>query len=279
MLLALLTGALFTRALAQAPATADEPEDAFAYEITVWGEPLVRQARWDLVVALKRMGWEPKQRSGGNTVFKPPRPWLGRADLTADGELSFRYPLVRFKRPGLANTMPDDPTESNPNLIRDPGGHVGTSGGFTLPAAEARMWLLPSKRILDGWYRRTREAVEPEIRTLRIARRDTEVKEQLDTLVQGLDGLWEHGTPLVGTQPIPKERRLNAVLLHWATRAETFEGAQSTAAIETWLRNTVEVTEADCDTIQSLRDDARPCPVVDSEPVEPVEPAAGSLTP
>lgn len=255
MLLPLLTGAL-----AQAPVAAAEPADAFAYEITVYGEPLVRQARWDLVIALKRMGWEPKQRSGGHTVFKPPRPWLGRADLTADGELSFRYPLVRFKRPGLANTTPDDPTETNPNLIRDPGGHVG-SEGITLPAAQARMWLLPSRRILDGWYERTRKQVEPEIRTLRVAQRDTAVKGQLEELVEDLDALWEEGEPLVGTQPVPKEKRLNAVLLHWATRAESFEGAQSTVAIETWLRNTVEVTEADCDTIQTLRQDGRACPV------------------
>lgn len=259
----------FVAALAAEPvgawvADAAEPADAFAYEITVYGEPLVRQAHWDLVIAMKRRGWKPVRKANGHTVFKPPRPWLGRADLTADGELTFRYPLVRFKRPGLAETTPYDPTESNPNLIRDPGGNV-YDDGFTLPAAQARMWLLPSRKILGGWYQRVREAVEPEIRTLRIAQRDTRVKEQLDALVTGLDALWERGEPLVGTATIPEDRRLNAVLLHWATRADTFEGAQATVAIETWLRNTVEVPASACDTIQRLREDGRPCPVTPNE--------------
>lgn len=234
-------------------------DDGFSYTITVHGAPAIRQARWDAIIALKRLGWKPRDRNGGRTVFKPPRPWLGRAELDADGNLYFRYPLVRFRSANLAETEPYDPTESNPNMMRAPGGHV-FPGGVTLPAGQAGLWLKPSRRILDSWYRKTRVAVEPELQTLALAKRDTAVRADLDRLVTRLDALWELGEPLVGSQPVPKERRTEVVLAHWATRADNFAGRQATVTIETWIRNNLEPSEAQRRDAEAKRPDGRALP-------------------
>lgn len=247
---------LFALLAAAAPVPDD---DGFSYTITVHGEPAIRQARWDAVIALKRLGWDPRQKDGGRTVFKPPRPWLGRAELDAEGNLSFRYPLVRFRSASLSPTQPMDPTESNPHLQRSPSGHM-RDGGFTLPAGQAGLWIKPSHKILDGWYDRTRIAVEPQLRNLAIARRDTAIAARLDEVIAQLDALWADGTPLVGGQPVPEPERTRAVLFFWATRADSFEGQQVTRTVETWLRNNVEPTEEQRTAAEKLRQDGRRLP-------------------
>ncbi len=216
----------------------DEPEPA--YTITVYGDGALRQARWDLIMALKREGWEPLER-GGRTVFKPPRPWMGRAVLHEDGTLSFRYPVLAFQRVEAVESAP--PAEpAGPAFAHEPGGMVFLDAEgrrvHTLPAGRAAFWLLPSRKLLDAVYAAVRRAVKPQLEALRRVRRDTEVRERLDALPDRLDALWERGLPLDGGPVLEsREERIEALLRWWGTLPDDFEGEQLTRATEAWMRH------------------------------------------
>lgn len=237
-------------------------EDEFAEEITVYGENAIRQARWDLITALNRMGWDPVDKPNGRTAFKPPRRWMGRARLDAEGNLSFTYPVVRFQKISAAEPRP---IESNPAFDRDIGGNVvETSGGVvsTLPAGNASLWLLPSRALLDGVYAQVRQAVQPEAQQLARVQRDTAIRATVDAIPAELDALWTRGVPLTGSTPVDGEAARRATILaYWATRADTAEGRQATLVIERWIRNTLEgdaaPTDAELALAESQRADGR----------------------
>ena len=225
---------------AQEPTPSAEPDD-FAYEITVYGKEALRQARWDVVIALKRLGWKPKYRKDGRTVFRPPRRWLGRAELDAGGQLSFGYPLVRFQQAQLADSVMS--VEQNPHLIKAPGGHHMPSDEYTLPAGQAKLWILPSRVVLDGWYGRVLDSVRPELEQLTRVQRDTAVRAQINELPHRLDALWEHGDPLHGGPVVPKKDRAQAALVFWAMLPDNFEGRQLSRATEQWITHTIGVLD------------------------------------
>ena len=220
---------------AQEPAPS-EPDD-YGYEITVYGKEALRQARWDVVIALKRLGWKPKYRKDGRTVFRPPRRWLGRAELDASGHLSFTYPIVRFREGRPSDEVM--PRASNPHLSKTLGGYNVPYSEQTLPAGQAKIWLFPSRVILDGWYVRVLDSVRPQLEQLNRVQRDTVVREHLNELPKRLDALWDRGEPLNGGAIVPKPDREQAVLFYWGTLPDNFEGHQLSRATERWIRNMI----------------------------------------
>lgn len=257
-----------------APTTSQTPSEPvvpaadppFSEEITVFGESALREARWDVILALKRNGWEPVDRPDGRTAFKPPHRWMGRARLESDGRLDFTYPVVRFQRMELSGPLPDG---DNPHVDRDFGGNrmVDVDGNAvgTLPSGNAALWLLPSRALLDRAYARVREDVRPELDRYEKIRRDTAIRALVDAIPARLDALWSSGEPLVGSTPIDDlAGRRRAVLAYWATRADTEEGRQATLVIERWIRNTLvdehAPTESERGRAESERADGRRLP-------------------
>ncbi|MEZ4317806.1 MAG: hypothetical protein R3F61_09890 [Myxococcota bacterium] len=246
----------------------DVPDTSFDYEIIVYGDPALRQARWDVLIALKRLGYEPKDKGGGLTVFKPPRRWMGRARLDPEGNLTFGYPAVAFQKASLSDTVD---LEANANLSRETGGFVvqKPDGGVvsTLPAGQASLWVLPSRALLDRVYAKVREQVRPELDQYARVRRDTAVQAQLDELPDRLDALWVDGVPLVGSTPVEsREARRRSALAYWATRDDSFEGRQITKATEAWIRNTIQtsdapITDAERAKAEAERQDGRTLPL------------------
>lgn len=244
---------------------AAEPVQDFDYEITVYGKEAERQARWDVIIALKRLGWEPIDTSSSRTVFKPPRRWLGRAVLDADGTLDFRYRGLALKKVNLSEPVA---TDANPAFANEPGMMLtdygeGEKRTNTLPAGEAGLWLLPSRALVDRVVAKTREATRSELEQYTRIQRDTRVRAEIAAVPERLDALWEDGTPLEGAAPIESlAQRKSHVLAYWASRSDTFEGRQVTRAVEIWIGNTLQdsetpVTEEERRQAESKRSDGR----------------------
>lgn len=145
--------ALLAVALAQTPAP-----DPVPLEVTVWGEPAVRQARAAVVREARDAGWRKGREDGGRIVLKPPEPWMGRAVLDYDGTLSFRRPVVALASARLEN--PVEPGE-NPHFDRDPGGMRYGEDGYALPHPAGTFWFLPRRAVLDPAHARLRERLAP----------------------------------------------------------------------------------------------------------------------
>lgn len=237
------------------------------YEITVYGESALKQARWDTILAMKRLGWDPVDKSGGRTVFKPPRKWMGRATLDREGNLSFRYPVAKLEKVSAVETS--DGMEDNGAFARDPGGNVFVDADGervnTLPSGRAGLWLLPAHRILDAAYDKVRDEVTPELEQMARIKRDTRVRETLDRLPERLDALWTDGRALDGSGTIDgRDDRVEALLLHWGRQPDDFEGEQVTRATEAWMRGVlldeVELTADQRSRAEGLRSDGRKLP-------------------
>lgn len=229
----------------------------------------MRQARWDAVMKMKELGWDPVEKPGGRVVFKPPRRWMGKAVLDEDGDLDFRYPVARLQKVQAVETS-TPPGNPAPAFGHDPGGLVlidGATGERTnrLPSGQASLWLLPSRRILDVAYGKVREAVQPELRQIDVVQRDTLVRARLDALPGRLDALWTDGVALEGGERVEsRDDRVTAILTFWGRRADTFEGRQVTRATEAWMESVlydaVELTDEQRAAAEALRVDDRPLP-------------------
>jgi hypothetical protein len=230
-----------------ASAHAAEPADDADYEITVYGQGAQRQARWDAILALKKMGWEMVERNG-RTRFKPPRTWMGRAGLTDDGELVFNYPVLKFRNVSAVETS----GSNEPGAFqRQPGGMVLTDASgqtSTLPAGRAGLWLLPSRTILGAAYDRVRKQVQPELDAIARIERDTRVRKMIDRIPERLDTLWTEGRGMDGSVGLTMPQRTDAILRYWSGQPLDFEGLQIVRTTEAWMRanwlETIELTAA-----------------------------------
>lgn len=161
---------------AEAEAEADEEEERALvrrteeglFEVVVWGEDAVREARGRVVDEMEELGWEVVSE-GEDIVFRPPHAWMGRARLDRDGLLSFGRPIVAFNRADAANLQGEyDDFEA---VSRD-----RTSGVFV---PQADVWILPSRRKLDKVHAAVAEAVEEEVRDYRLVLQETAAQERL----------------------------------------------------------------------------------------------------
>lgn len=208
--MAVVWATLVALALAQQPAPAPPVVAAAPVEITVYGELEIRRARTAVTRQMEELGYRMRERDGA-LIYLPPRRWLGRATFDREGVLAFKRPVVAFPRD----------QETGPRFV-----------------------ILPSDRILEAERERVREAVQDEVGAYVEVLRATAHRAHMDTLPDRLEELWTAGTPLQPGPELatPSDRRA-AVLAYWATRADTPEGADTSAAVEAWLRAEVQTSE------------------------------------
>lgn len=232
------------------PTQLDEDVD---YEVTVWGEHAVRQARAEVVRAMEDQGWEMVRDRDGVYIFKGPEPWMGRAHLYRDGRFDFTRPVVvptgatAMDQPGAMRIgdpnprLPPETLEYGADIDRlfEPGQSAG--GGAVTPSGALGVgFQAPGKRKVEDAQARALHGVRPELGRYRAVVRETAFQDALDELPARLDALWERGVALEGEGRLlgPVDRR-QAVLHHWASRADTPEGDGVRRVIALWLRETV----------------------------------------
>lgn len=211
------------------------------WEITVHGRSDLESRQDAAARKMQRLGWRAKRR-GDDLVFKPPRRWMPRVEMTGDGRLILGERAASFEGVEVG-----DPGFERSNLHLPPGERLHDDfpgiGTGPSPAAGAS-FLIGQKRVTQGVYRRVIEAITPELTAYRQALWALALQDQVNALPQRLDALWFDGTPLEGGPSLATTReRRAAVLDYWATRADTPEGHVVSQTIETWLSEVVQASE------------------------------------
>jgi len=224
--------------------------DDVDYEVVVWGEHAIRQARSEVVRAMEVQGWRKAKDQDGVLVFKGPKPWMGRARLYRDGRFDFSRPVMvvtGVETQGVPGFV-GDPNPRTPPEHLEYGADIdrqvartGNLGGVNAAGAAGMGFQAPGKRKVEAAQARVLIAVRPEVGRYGAVIRETAFQEAIEDLPARLDRLWEHGEPLEdgGESLATLVERRAAILDHWATRADTPEGDGVRRAVALWLRETI----------------------------------------
>jgi len=235
------------------PGSAPVDDGTGRIEITVFGPAAERQARSAIVREMEDMGYRPVDQGGGVIVFRPPRSWMDRVTLQANGELSFRRPIIAFRQAYLQERERDNEVrtppgmEPNPNISRTPAGQVFYDGvidegaGVVLPPIEGSVYILPDMRRLRPIREAVLERLAPVVEQYRQVRANTFLVQRLDDVRAQLDALWTSGVPLDGRGRLDTmEQRRRAILDFWASRLDNREGRAVSQVVEQFLRERVQ---------------------------------------
>lgn len=264
-------------ALPEAPAATPDPPPAepgaspapaadAAYEVTVYGEAAIRDARSRVNRAFEAEGWRVKDR-GDQVVYKGPRAWMGKGHLDKDtGAFTFTQPVVTIfgLRGGMTSAAPAGGTDG---ATTDEGATLQTTAQALPPAPTLSLQLgFPSHRKVIAKQERLFADVRGELQAYGDVIRATRFQERLQELPDRLDACWRTGAPLEGEASLatPEERRA-AILAFWATRSDTPEGDAVTHAVEVWIAETLDaegapVTDAEAAAAEANRADGRKLP-------------------
>ncbi len=215
-------------ALVLAAAAQEPPVDGETgpMEVVVWGELAIDRARDELVKEIQALGYTLARRDGDAVVLKPPRAWMGKVRVSADGTLDFGRPLIGV------GTLPDEAWVDDPRHgtddLRTP--EVEAGAGVTLTGP-------PSKAKLDTVRARVLQETREERANLRAVMARTQIEAIADGVPARLDATWTAGEPLEPGAPIlaSADERRAAILEFWATRAETPEGRRVLDAVDAWI--------------------------------------------
>ncbi len=235
-----------------------------AYEVTVWGEAAIRDARSRVIRTFEAQGWRSKDK-GDQVVFKGPRVWMGKGHLDKEtGAFTFTRPRVTIA--GLKGQQ----LSASPNLY--PNGSTPTEGASMAAQRElgppvptfALQLGFPGKRKVEAKQERLFVDVREELSAYGAVIRETRFRERLAELPDRLDALWRDGVPLESGPPIatPDAKRA-AILAFWATRSDTPEGEAFTRAVEVWIDATLAsapITDAEAAAAEAQRSDGRKLP-------------------
>lgn len=212
--------------LALCLAGADEPEPS--YEVVVYGDMLVQQARDRVVEDLEQQGYDMVIERDNRTIFRNQDPWRGDVVLYDDGWMMVKRQPVRVE----GREMPWAERNSALSWV----GCVAWPFLCVRPNGQ-----LVSTRRFRG--QETRAVTRTHTHVTEWADRiaDRAVSERLDALPADLDALWLEGVALDGTTLLHTHaERRRALLVYWASRTETPWGDRVREAVEGYIRGVVQ---------------------------------------
>jgi hypothetical protein len=217
----------------------DPPPEPAPYEITVWGDLAVKQARDTIVREIEGHGWRVVRRGDGETVFRTRPRWKGKITLTDEGALTFDQPLVVLAPTPVEQYTQDPRYEdvTTPDPLRD----VPAGTGAALGPVPVLTVQTPTKRKLQFEREALARDVADEIEAFLVIKRRTAFEDALLGLPDRLDALWTDGTPIEPGPVLPTpEARRRAVLEYRSTRTDTPEGRRTAEVTDDWLAAVVQ---------------------------------------
>ena len=213
-------------ALAQAP----QFDDGALYvegveEVVVVGDHVVAAARAAVIRKLEGLGWKVRRERNGEIILRAPEAWMGKARLTAYGDLVLGTPVVAVNGPREAGGGYD------PEMATNNDQQAGTVGIELTP--------FPGRRKVEAVHAEVRAAVDEDVVAWREALRKRALGRQLEELPDRLAALWERGEGLDRTHLEGWEARRRALLAYWASRTDTVEGRAVSRMVEDFLREVV----------------------------------------
>lgn len=211
------------------PGGATEPA---AQEVTVYGEVLVRQARDEVVKALKQAGYTEEIDRGDHVIYRSVETWRGEVVIYDDGYMVTKRQPVQLRAPETPWAEEGTPLAAvgcvvYPFLCVRPGGQL----------VGHRKFLAQESRAVD--------AAHDEVRVWSERVADLHTSERIAALPDRLQALWDAGTPLEGDGPplATVAERKQALLAFWESRTDTPWGDQVRQATEAFLRGVVQQSD------------------------------------
>ncbi len=208
----------------------DPFEDLPAYEMVVYGERLVDQARREVVETIEELGYDAEVKDQGDRViYRHPAAWYGEVVLHDDGWMQVKRQRLRVEGRAV-------PWAKQKNSV---GAWLGC---FVYPWACIRVYgATVSRRRWMGTQTRTVAELAPKVEVLGDRIADLETTRRLASLPDRLEALWNDGTPLEGDEPLTTmaERR-QAVLEYWGSRTDTVWGRRVRQSIEDFVEAVVQ---------------------------------------
>lgn len=218
----------FAIAHAQEPAEAEEPP-AEPYEVIVYGELLVEQARAAVIEQLHDLGYDAEVVDrGDHVVYRHAQAWYGEVVLYDDGWMQVKRQALRVEGHPIGPVKKDSPVAWAGCLVwpwlclRTSGATYGT-----------RKWRSRETMTVDSVHEKVQTYAD------RVA--DLATSRKVDSLPDRLAALWDDGVPLVAgpSLPTPEDRR-RALYDYWASRTDTPWGRDVQAAVEAFCRGVVQ---------------------------------------
>ncbi len=205
--------------------------DDAEYQVIVYGELLVEQARKELVRDLRREGYTEQKSKDDRTIYRHAEPWKGEVIIYDDG-----WVRMRRQRPHMDSADVPWAEEGSPlayaSCVLTPLRCVKL-GGWTV-----------SGRKFHAQKQRTLKPMESEIQVYGDRVADLWVERTVLVLPERMEALWEEGTPLEGEAPLRTHaERRQALLDYWRTRTCTEWGDRVREAVEAFMRGVVQQSE------------------------------------
>lgn len=211
-------------------------------EIRVYGERALEQSKRLLFDQMKDLGWSYQGRHDGDWMFRHDKRWKGKVLLSPEGTVDFARFLIPDTNVTLAPKAggPDHQTDFEIAMVGD---HSVAAFEGPRPFTPQLTFTPVGQRKRQGFRDRTLGSIHPYVAHYRDVLAETRHQAFLAELPIRLDELWGTGLPLEGDAPLltPTLRRL-AVLDYWSSRADTREGGQVCATVETWLEEVVQAS-------------------------------------